>query len=87
MNWKIALIASLTSISMGCLEVTPQTLCSTDADCFEGYTCDAADSRSCLRACDPQADGQCLSSETCTPTSDDSENGVCKPSSGDGDEG
>lgn len=81
MNWKILTTALMTSIAIGCLEVTPQTLCSTNADCFEGYACDAADSRSCLQSCDPQANAECLSSEECTPITDSGDTGVCKPAS------
>ena len=86
MNWKLLIIALTVLGAVACLEVSPQTLCSTDSDCFEGYACDAADSRSCLRACEPSADAQCLSSETCVATTADGDTGVCKPATQDRDD-
>ena len=37
MNWKLLIIALTVLSSVACLEVSPQTLCSTDSDCFEGW--------------------------------------------------
>ena len=79
MNWNILIFALTALCTSACLEVTPQTLCSTDADCFDGYACDETDSRSCLRACDPSATAECLSSESCVASSADDSTGVCKP--------
>ena len=65
---------------MGCPEVDPTLLCEEDADCHEGYTCDAG-TKICLRSCTDNSDcidksqlcdvsacrTACLSADDCDP--------------------
>ena len=66
---------------MGCPEVDPTTICTSNEDCFERYGCDVTGSRTCKRTCTVTASGgstECLASQQCDVESGMDE-GFCEP--------
>ncbi len=61
----------------GCGGIDAKTKCTSDADCFEGYACDLAQTDQCMRRCDTTVATDCLASETCDPISGGTA-GVCR---------
>lgn len=52
--------------------------CSTNADCFEGYACDVAQTKICLRECTTEnVDSDCLQGQTCDIVEGEA-TGVCR---------
>lgn len=66
----------LLALSLGaCPTVDPKEVCESDADCFDGYACDLADTQICLRACFNNND--CVEGQVCVTLAGNTRN-VCR---------
>ena len=82
---KLTCVFGLALAAAGCGGVDAKAKCTSDADCFEGYACDLAQTNQCMRRCDTTATPAdcarpgncCLASETCDPIGGGTA-GVCR---------
>ncbi len=75
---KLTCALGLALAAAGCGGIDAKTKCTSDADCFEGYACDVAQTEQCMRRCSTTAaDTGCLASETCDSISGGT-TGVCR---------
>lgn len=72
---RLAFALAFALVPFGCGGVDGPSPCDADADCFDGYACDTAQTSQCLRAC--TTDGDCVAAEHCDiPAGADQ--GVCR---------
>lgn len=78
---RLALVSTLAlgaGIGIACGAATGVGECSTNADCFEGYACDVAQTKICLRECTTEnVDSDCLQGQTCDIVEGEA-TGVCR---------
>ena len=83
--WTLALLASLAGLS--CSGPAAKLTCQKDTDCFEGYRCDAAETKICLRACTKATEtSDCLALEYCSVLATATD-GVCREGKAETDSG